>query len=56
VLCRSGALACETGRHRQELRPERRTGTPLFLPREQIINFKYVKSALDVWSMGAMIG
>ena len=30
-------------------------GTPLFLHREQIINFKYVKPVSDVWSMGATI-
>ncbi len=28
-------------------------GTPLFLPREQIINFKYSKPVSDIWSMGA---
>ena len=27
-------------------------GTPVFMPREQITNFKYVKPASDVWSMG----
>jgi pSer/pThr/pTyr-binding forkhead associated (FHA) protein len=30
-------------------------GTPLFMPPEQITNFKYVKPASDVWSMGATI-
>jgi pSer/pThr/pTyr-binding forkhead associated (FHA) protein len=30
-------------------------GTPYFIPREQIINFKYVKPVSDVWSMGATI-
>lgn len=30
-------------------------GTPPFMPREQLINFKYVKPASDVWSMGAML-
>ena len=30
-------------------------GTPLFMPREQITNFKYVKPVSDVWSMGATI-
>jgi serine/threonine protein kinase len=30
-------------------------GTPLFIPREQITNFKYVKPVSDVWSMGATI-
>jgi hypothetical protein len=30
-------------------------GTPVFMPREQIINFKYVKPVSDVWSMGATI-
>ena len=30
-------------------------GTPLFLPREQIINFKYAKPVSDIWSMGATI-
>jgi pSer/pThr/pTyr-binding forkhead associated (FHA) protein len=30
-------------------------GTPYFVPREQITNFKYVKPVSDVWSMGATI-
>ena len=30
-------------------------GTPYFIPREQITNFKYVKPVSDVWSMGATI-
>jgi serine/threonine protein kinase len=30
-------------------------GTPYFLPRKQITNFKYVKPVSDVWSMGATI-
>ena len=30
-------------------------GTPYFIPREQIANFKYVKPVSDVWSMGATI-
>ena len=30
-------------------------GTPYFIPREQIINFKYSKPVSDVWSMGATI-
>jgi serine/threonine protein kinase len=30
-------------------------GTPLFMPHEQITNFKYVKPVSDVWSMGATI-
>ena len=30
-------------------------GTPLFLPREQIINFKYAKPVSDIWSVGATI-
>ncbi len=30
-------------------------GTPLFMPPEQITNFKYVKPVSDVWSMGAAI-
>jgi eukaryotic-like serine/threonine-protein kinase len=30
-------------------------GTPGFMPREQITNFKYVKPASDVWSMGATL-
>jgi serine/threonine protein kinase len=30
-------------------------GTPLFMPPEQIKNFKYVKPVTDVWSMGATI-
>jgi len=28
-------------------------GTPAFMPREQVTNFKYVKPVSDVWSMGA---
>jgi serine/threonine protein kinase len=28
-------------------------GTPFFMPREQVTNFKYVKPVSDVWSMGA---
>lgn len=28
-------------------------GTPLFMPKEQLTNFKYVKPVTDVWSMGA---
>jgi len=28
-------------------------GTPVFMPREQIVNFKYVKPVSDVFSMGA---
>ena len=30
-------------------------GTLVFMPREQITNFKYVKPVSDVWSMGATI-
>ena len=30
-------------------------GTPVFMPREQITNFKYVKPVSDVWSMAATI-
>jgi eukaryotic-like serine/threonine-protein kinase len=30
-------------------------GTPVFMPREQIVNFKHVKPVSDVWSMGATI-
>lgn len=30
-------------------------GTPVFMPREQITNFKYVKPVSDVWSMGATV-
>ena len=30
-------------------------GTPVFMPREQITNFKYVRPVSDVWSMGATI-
>lgn len=30
-------------------------GTPSFMPREQVINFKYVKPVSDVWSMGATL-
>ncbi|MBN2559616.1 MAG: protein kinase [Phycisphaerae bacterium] len=30
-------------------------GTPVFMPREQVTNFKYVKPATDVWSMGATL-
>ena len=28
-------------------------GTPPFMPREQVTNFKYIKPATDVWSMAA---
>lgn len=28
-------------------------GTPLFMPREQVLNFKHVKPVSDVWSMAA---
>jgi serine/threonine-protein kinase len=28
-------------------------GTPLYMPREQLTNFKYVKPVSDLWSMGA---
>jgi len=28
-------------------------GTPYFMPREQVVQFKHVKPASDVWSMGA---
>ena len=28
-------------------------GTPLFMPREQLINFKHLKPASDVWSIAA---
>jgi hypothetical protein len=28
-------------------------GTPVFMPREQLTNFKYVKPISDVWSIGA---
>ncbi len=28
-------------------------GTPVFMPKEQITNFKYVKPVTDVWSFGA---
>ena len=28
-------------------------GTPVFMPREQVTNFKYVKPATDVWSIAA---
>lgn len=29
------------------------SGTPSFMPREQVINFKYVRPSADIWSMGA---
>lgn len=28
-------------------------GTPMFMPKEQVVNFKYVKPDADVWSIGA---
>ena len=28
-------------------------GTPAFMPREQILNFKYAKPVTDIWSIGA---
>lgn len=30
-------------------------GTPVFMPREQLTNFKFVKPVSDVWSMGATL-
>lgn len=30
-------------------------GTPSFMPREQVINYRYVKPVSDVWSMGATL-
>jgi len=30
-------------------------GTFPFMPREQLVNFKYVKPVSDVWSMGATL-
>ncbi len=30
-------------------------GTPLFMPRQQLINFKYAKPEVDVWSMAATL-
>jgi eukaryotic-like serine/threonine-protein kinase len=30
-------------------------GTPVFMPKEQLANFKYVKPASDVWSMAATL-
>jgi eukaryotic-like serine/threonine-protein kinase len=33
----------------------RAVGTPLFLPREQIINYKYVKPVTDLWSLAATL-
>jgi eukaryotic-like serine/threonine-protein kinase len=30
-------------------------GTPLFMPKEQVVNFKYVNPASDVWSMAATL-
>lgn len=30
-------------------------GTPWFMPREQVTNYKYVKPVTDVWSMGATL-
>jgi len=28
-------------------------GTPLFMSKEQVVNFKYVKPVSDIWSIGA---
>lgn len=28
-------------------------GTPIFMPKEQLLNYKYVKPVADVWSIGA---
>src|SRR5690606_35330183 len=28
-------------------------GTPVFMPRQQVINFKYSKPEVDVWAMAA---
>jgi serine/threonine protein kinase len=30
-------------------------GTPLFMPREQLINYKFVRPVSDVWSFGATL-
>jgi serine/threonine protein kinase len=30
-------------------------GTPYFMPREQVIQFKHVKPTSDIWSMGATL-
>ncbi len=30
-------------------------GTPHFMPRQQVINFKYAKPEVDVWAMGASL-
>lgn len=30
-------------------------GTPSFMPREQVVNYRYVKPVSDVWSMGATL-
>jgi serine/threonine-protein kinase len=30
-------------------------GTPYYMPRQQVINFKYVQSAVDVWAMAATL-
>jgi serine/threonine protein kinase len=31
------------------------SGTPYFMPREQVVNYKYMKPVSDVWSMGATL-
>ena len=30
-------------------------GTPVFMPRQQVINFKYAKPDVDVWAMAATL-
>lgn len=30
-------------------------GTPYFMPRQQVINFKYAKPEVDVWAMAASL-
>jgi eukaryotic-like serine/threonine-protein kinase len=30
-------------------------GTPIFMPRQQVINFKYAKPGVDVWAMAASL-
>lgn len=32
-----------------------KAGTPYFMPRQQVINFKYVKPDVDVWAMAASL-
>jgi len=58
---RSSALICDMGLAKNFenaglsglSRTGSKAGTPIFMPKEQAINFKYIKPVSDVWSIGA---